>query len=768
MDSNITKNMEADEESFDIQQALYIIKKYNKSIAFIVVVFIIISGIMAYFKPSMYFSTAVVQISEKGRSGWNDPVLTALGLGDSQGQNIDSIMSSGYLISKMLENLELGTRYYKEKNYRLVELYKKSPLVVNVTFMEYNLLEKKLKIRAIDGETYELSYKTKIKINIDYFTRLLFGKQKVYIEYKGIHKFGEDVISKYFQLKVIKVRELNSLEYFFSYIDNRNMVGYIQNNLSTEQDAKYSSNIFVRFDDTVALRAKDIVDGITTAYIQDSVDQKKSSTERSLAFIDKQLDNINKTLSKSEKVLQGFKQKNNLLSLDIKAAMVSKNVEKIGTEISSLSSEESILENLKEYIDENDDLTGLTVQSLETTATNLNELIINYQTALTNRRSMLVSVTEFHPEVIKLNEEVFNLRKNIQATVVLGIKTIKTRKEYLRRELKVRQASLTKLPEQERELGELTRNSSVNQEIYSFLLKRRVETAILNSSTLSQARLMDPATLPMRPYAPKKMRMLLMGALLGLIIGVIIAFIRASINNVISNIEEIEKRSPIPIYGKIPYNKKKVQATSYEEAFRILRTNLEFINTDKPSKTVLVASSISGEGKSTTIKNMAVMLVKLNKKVIVLDLDLRRPSLHKYFKGITNDIGLSMLLSGQNNLQECLQRTKDNIEIISAGPTPPNPSELIMSEEMDLLLKTLSKSYDYILIDTPPYSIVTDATILMKKVDIVLFSIMADYSSRKCIPQLKEILKNYQIEFAGIIYHGIKLKRQEKHGYGYY
>jgi len=764
----INKNND-DTEGFDINQGLHIIRTYSKSIIFITVLFAAVFSISAYFKPSMYFSKATLEVSsDNGSSKSNNPMLRALGYGAEQSQSAESLLTSRYLILKTLDKLGLGTRYYVRYKYKTLELYKESPFVVSVSFMEYNLIGDKIGIKPLDENTFELTYKTKPDYSLNGLVDFILSKPKKHIEFTGVYKFGQKISSPYFTIVVTKIRDFKQKEYFFSYVENEDMAEYIQRGLSTNPSAKYSSNVFIRFDDTVPLRAKDIVDGLMETYIEDSIEQKKSASAKSLKFIDKQLAVVNATLTESEKVLQGFKQRNDLIDLSTTAAIVSDNVEKLKTELNDLSSEESILENLKVYMEANEDLTGLTVQPLKITVANLNELIGRYRDAIIKRKAMLIEVTEFHPEIIKLNEEVYGLRKNIKATVILSLNTIKTRKEYLKKILEERKHSLVKIPEQERELGVLTRNSAANEKLYSFLLQMRVETAILNSSTIPAARIMDAASHPRTPYAPKKFRIILLGVLFGAIFGIALAFLRSYINNIINEITEIEKLTQVPIYGKIPYNRKNIPSIAYEEAFRTLRTNLEFMQVDKTSKTVLVASSVSKEGKSTTIKNMAEMLIRLDKKIIVLDFDLRRPSLHQYFDAINNKVGLSMLLSGQINLQECIQRTKDNIDIISAGPTPPNPSELIMSEKTDLLLTALSKRYDYILIDSPPYSIVTDAAILMKKSDIVLFSIMINYSKRSVLKQINSIVREYEIPRAGIILHGLKLKGKEEYGYGYF
>jgi len=759
---------ENEENDFDIKQALYTIRSYSWSIILITILFMVVSGVLVYFKPPMYSSTALLQIQSDRSKKSSDTMMQAFGYEQADLNNEKRILSSRYLIAKALKNLELGTRYYVKKDMRLTELYKKSPFVVNVSFIDYHLLGKKIQIKPINEKEFELTYQSKIEWSLKTLKNFVFSTNKPKIDYHGIHKFGEDTSTPFFKINVTKVHEFLAEEYFFSYVKNEHMDMYIQNNLSVAPASKYGSNFLIIMNDTVPFRAKDIVDAMVNTYIKDEIERKRASAEKSLEFIDKQLEGISQTLNKSEVVLQKYKQTNTLIDLRSAVAVTGSQLSKLKADLNKLSSEENILENLQDFIETNEDLSGLTLQSSDIMSETLNTMIADYKAAQIKQRSMLVELTEIHPDVLKLNETIYNLRRNIEETIIQSLRAIKQKKDFLSKSIEKTKASFQKLPEQERELGVLTRSSAVNERIYSFLLQRRAETAILHSSTLSKTRVIDNAIVPLMPYGPNKMRYILMGALLGLVFGILMAFVRAYMNNTISNIREVEKLTSLPVYGRIPENKKGIPSMMYEEAFRVLRTNLEFVKSENTSKNILVTSAISGEGKSTTAKNLALMLAKLDRKVVVLDLDLRQPSLHKYFENINNMVGLSTLLSGQTTITESLVKMEDGIDLITAGPIPPNPSELIMSDAMDLLLKTLGKHYDYILIDSPPYAIVTDAAILMKEADITLFSVMANHSTRDIVKEINKIAQQYETKSAGIVYHGVKLNKKERSGYGYY
>jgi capsular exopolysaccharide synthesis family protein len=253
--------------------------------------------------------------------------------------------------------------------------------------------------------------------------------------------------------------------------------------------------------------------------------------------------------------------------------------------------------------------------------------------------------------------------------------------------------------------------------------------------------------------------------ILGIIFGLAYAFIREFLNDTIKNTEEIERLSSIPIYGVIPLNKNKKTNNIFLEAFRSVRTNLQFLPQHEESRVITITSSVSGEGKTNTTAKLAEVIAKSNKKVIVLDLDLRKASVHKEFD-IPNNIGISNYLTNQNTLEEVIKKTSvENVDIISTGVLPPNPSELILMDEMKDTIELLKKTYDYIIIDTPPVGLVTDALILMNYADITFFIVRANYTRKEFIKNLDRLAKEHAHNHIGMILNGVEIG--EKYGYGY-
>jgi len=758
-------NLKNEMPEISIKILLDILFRYKYLIASFVIVFTLLASVYAYLKQSIYISSTTI-IIKKESSANQFFSIDFNSAGQDQGNEI-ALIKSGLMVKKVLNKLDIGTRYYYMKNFKQHEMYKSTPYLVKVLSMENILVGKKIYIEAIDDEHFRLSLKKK-PFNLKRGIKSLFISSKEELVFTEEYSYGEEILTKWFKIKINKLRDLKEKEYFFTVVPNKYMGGLILGGLSANFKGKSGTILQIYYEDTVPLRAKEVVNAVTETYFEDEISEKLKVTDKTLLYLDTQLEQLTKILNKSATKLKSFKQSNTNVTLENITSSTSEKITEAQSKLRSLEFEESVLSNLQAYIDSDKDLASVTISESEFTNSSLLSKIEKYQELNEKYREGLTVYTEFHPEVIKAVDDLNRMRTSIKYLVANDLITLVKRKNFLQNEIDTLEKSLVSIPQKERKLASLTRNFAVNEKIYSFLLEKRTEMKILYSSTTPNIRILDEASIPGASYKPNRGYTTFIGGINGFLLGALIAFILYMRDDTIKDITEVESGTKAVFFGMIPIRFKGKYTIAYEEAYRTLRTNLEFVKIDGNSKTVLVASSISGEGKSTTIKNIADMLIKLDRKVIVLDFDLRRPSLHEYFANINNEKGLSLLLSGQNSIQESIQKTKNNIDIMTAGPTPPNPSELIMSDGTQLLLKTLNKTYDYILIDTPPYSVVTDATILMQSVDIVLFSIMSNHSKRNSIKYLNEIIEKYEITSAGLVFHGIKLKKKEHQGYGYF
>lgn len=293
---------------------------------------------------------------------------------------------------------------------------------------------------------------------------------------------------------------------------------------------------------------------------------------------------------------------------------------------------------------------------------------------------------------------------------------------------------------------------------------------------IENVQIIDEAPVPQSPVSPRKFLNMAIGAVLGFMLGVFVTFLLEYLDKTFKKPEDIEKILHLPVLGTIPLILARGKETivrnnpksSISEAFRTMRTNIQFTNIDRDMKTIAITSSTTSEGKSTMVSNFAISLAQEDKKVLILDCDLRRPRVHKLFN-ISNDKGITSILMGASTLDDAVYNSTDieGLSIITAGPIPPNPSELLSSNRMKEFLESVKDKYDMIILDTPPVGLVTDAAILSASIDGTLLVVEVGETETGQAEYAKELLDKVNANILGVVLNKIPLKDGKYGGYGY-
>ena len=729
------------------------------------------ASVYAYFKPNVYTASTTIEIqTQRYWGGSTDMMTQALGGVGADLENDQYVFTSRFLAQKALSYLDVGTRYFTTSNLREMELYRNAPFVVQTLFISERAYGLRMHLTPKGKEEFVLEIDSPSEWSIRGLLQklgILTPPKREPISYRGLHKFGEMIATPWFKVVIDRFSDMEGREFSFSITPNDKMWPMVQKGISTSLPAKRGSILSVAYEDNSALRAKEIVNAVAKAYLNQEIEQKTAEADRMLKFIDQQLEAINKALQASQSNLEKFKQSNIVVDISEKATMTSEKLADFESKLQELDIEQNVLSNLLEYMKNNEDISGIALGGEGFANKNLSAMIAELKEKTVERKTLLIDYTELHPDVVKLSEAISSLRNSIFFTINSTLSVIGQQKQSLTKIINEYKSSLEALPVQEQKLANLTRSAMVNEKIYSFLLEKRAETAILRSSTVSKTRVIDEAILPVYPSKPKRTMIAVIGLILGLIVGITYAFLRELIDNTIKSKEDIERLTRIPFFGVIPFVKGKKFGSVFQEAFRALRTNLEFMRSDKNYQAVVVTSTVSGEGKTMVAANLATVLAKGDKKVIVVDLDMRRAKLSEYFE-LSGDRGVSTLLSRKNRLEEVIQSSRiEGVDVMAAGPVPPNPSELIMSEYAKEVMQTLREQYDYIILDTPPVGLVTDAAILMHSADISLLVVRDSYSKKEFVKNLNSFVHDHQIEHVGIVLNGVNLEKNYGYGYGY-
>jgi len=760
------------DDIIDIRDTLNLLLYYKKSIFIVIFIFTAFASFRAYFLPNIYQASALVKIASKQYKSRQDDITTRA-IGKTE-YNIDDeivVLQTRDIADKALKHINIGTRYYTTKAFRTVELYKESPFTVEIKSLTQKAHGLKIDIYPIDKKTFKLTIEPSFETEISDAIRSLLSplvKEHKHITYSKIFSFGKIVETPWFTITINKKNPFKRDHYFFTMMPNSYMGGLIKGGISASLHAEFGNFIKLTFTDTVPLRAKEILESVIDTYVTQSLNKKSQSIKNKLYYVDKQLQTINDNFKSSGKELQNYRASNILINLGDKAKMESKRLSNMESELYKINLQITKLESISYRLKIYKNVEAIDLNSLGETGSIIRNTVIKIHNSRLKRSGLLAHFTENHPQVIQINKQLEFMKKVLYETIVNSLHTLNKRKISFKEKIAKSKTILQSFPKQEQKLERLSRNFMINEKIYSFLLKKRAEISIAKSEIVSDVSVAEKAVVPGNYIKPKRVFIILTGFIIGLIFGIIQALMRSFFDNTIKTIEDIEKLTNIPIYGSTPLiDKKDSNINHYEESLRVIWNNLEFIHLKNRSQLITFTSVVAEEGKTFTISQLGKMIAQHGKSVIILDLDMRKSTLHKVFD-LPNKTGMSTILSKKSTIQDTIQDTSmDNLKIITAGPRHPNPTGLIMmSNNLDIVISTLMKKYDYILLDSPPIGLVADAMKIMKISDLTLFIIRSNRSKKDFIKTIERFTKDARIN-SGIILNAIELKRYYGYMYGY-
>ena len=751
-----------DEDEIDIKEVFRTIHRYKYMIILLVILFGLGSAYYAYFKTNIYKASATVEVGIQARGFGSQDMLAmaTMGTGTDDTSKEIQIIQSRFLAEKAADKVNVTHRYYTTRRFKEVELYKASPFEVGMLRgYGYSFI-----LESVDDNRYRLILEEQQDEN-----GLIWS-------YNALHWYGKEVSTKHFHLNVIKKEVLEDESYRFVVYDPQDRGIIAQGGVSVTQVEKYSSVLMISYEDNIPSRAKEFANALSTAYIEQNIERKTKEAEQRLTFIDKQLKEITENLKGSAIKLEEFKKTSNMVNLSSKAETIIRQMSEYESKLAEITLQKELLNKLYDNVKSGKNIESIALIGIDNEASALADMIKKLQDAILKKKVLREDYTEMYPEVRKLKKTIIQLKKVIVSTIKNLSQSMKEQQLLLEKSVLKMQKQLNKLPADERMFGQLQRKFVVNEKIYSYLLEKRSETAIVKASTVSKNRVLDTALLPYGPIKPKRKLIVLVGLILGLILGIALAFLREFLDDRIKSEDDIHKGTSVPVLGTIPNiddDSEKVKVflapkSAVAESFRNLRTNLQFMRNERNSHVIAVTSTVGGEGKTTTCINLGGIMSMADKKTVILNLDMRKPTLHEKF-GLTNTAGMSTLLSERTALNEVIQHTDyANLDIITSGPVPPNPSELIQGVLMEKILEKLREVYDIIILDTPPVGLVTDARTLMHFADTSLYVLRSDHSQKSFLRNIEKLSKD-NISGFGIIFNDIKAGSDGYgYGYGYY
>jgi tyrosine-protein kinase Etk/Wzc len=744
------------DEEIDLKNIFATLIRYKRSIIAIVLIVTFVSTIYAYFSTSVYQASLSLQIQTSAHATQDDFMANAL---DAESQNMDNeiaVLQSNFVAQKALEKVNVGTRYYTKSNLKTVELYHNSPFVVNTDRIAEQLIDYKFQLFPVDSTHFQLRVEPTSKMKVINFMHSLVGtipEDEKLIHFNGIFAYNTPIKSQHFQITINKVGTFTDSSYVFTIMPNAYMSSWIQESLTVGALSEKGSMLQLGFGDNVPERAQEVLNAIADAYREQSIEAKSASAQNTLAFIDQQLQGIKDALQSSATNLENFKSSHIVIDPKEKGIFATQKLNELQSQRNEIEMQESVLKNLLAYIEHNKDTTGIDVGAMSSVSAPILSLIEKIQAADNARTSMVVDYTDNHPSVVKVTEQINKLKANLKATIESSLRGIQQRKTTLDHIMAQQNAALSAIPAQEKQLSQLSNSFTVNQKVYEYLLQKRAETAIVESSTVSSARVIDSALVGIDPIKPKRLLISLIGVILGFIVGIMQAFVRNYRADTIQSVHDVEKNTTLPIYSVLPFFKER--KTLYEDALRVLLTKFEF-SENKP-QVIAIASSVNGEGRTTTALEFAQVIGKSGKKVIILDMDLRGSGINKKLHFGVH--GMSTLLDGKSTLEEVVHNIAPNTDVIVTGPVPVDPYRMIVSETFEVLLKQLRSMYDYIILESPPVGLVADSLVLMQLSDLNFVVYKVGFSKKEFINSMNRFVQEHQLKNVGVIINGLELSK---------
>jgi len=543
-----------------------------------------------------------------------------------------------------------------------------------------------------------------------------------------------------------------------------------------------SSIVALNVEDFSKMRSVDLLSELIETYNKNTIDSRNQVFKNTIDLINERINLINQELSEVERTVENYKQRNSMIELSSEGTMLMDELSTYNRQIMETDVQLTILESIEEFLVANKERFEFVPTNASLTNLTLSSQLASFNELLRQRDKMRNDLGPEHPDLKLVERQIQNLRSEIIEnirTIKQDLQVSRDSSQGLRDNLEGR---IQSLPRRERELIEIERKKSIKENLYLYLLQKREESAISMAVTMPRGIVVEPAEAKPNPVKPHKPQLLLTSLILGLAIPAGIVLLITQLNNKIETEHDLEGITDLTVVGVLtessskdaPLVVKENSRSAAAEMFRMLRANLSYILPGEKMQTLLVTSTISGEGKSFISLNLGMTQALAGKRVIILETDLRKPrqGVKVTENGSTTSYGIvNYLIDPECKLEDIIHTTDmhPNLHVIGCGPKPPNPGELIMSDRMRELVKKLRSSYDFILLDSPPIGIVADALQMRDLVDATLLVVRSRYSTRGHVQVLNDVYKNDKLPHPFIVLNAVSLKDYQygRYGYGY-
>ncbi len=678
------------------------------------------------------------------------------------------VLQSYTLMERVVEKYDLATTYTTKGRIRTSDMYGREPMTVHFVDISPKKSGSFSYTMDSDGNAHIGSFSN------GSFTATVTPGDTISTPLGRIVMTPTKYYSKYKHLKVNVSRSTKN-----------DAIERYRNKLKCEIADKQSSVINLTMRDEVPKRAEDVINGVIDAYHEDAIKDKQKISDVTEQFINERLAILSQELEIADSDVANFKQNNQLYSPENEATMISSEIARLNEQSIALNVELSVAEYILSAATQEQstyELMPIFDIAKGGNATAIANEIQTYNKGILDYQRLKEEDAANNPIVVKLESQLDSFRASIIKTLSTHIDGLKLQISNIDKELDKAYSTMKGSPTKEKDLMAIMREQTVKQELYMYLKTKAEENQITRATAESNARTIDRAHGSNQPVSPKKMLIYLLAIVAGLLVPFAILYIRELLNTRVRSHKEVEEALSAPFIGIIPRHEGKVPPggivvredgrDNISEAFRILRTNLNFMSVDNPIKVIMLTSSVPHSGKTFVTSNLAMALATAGKRVLIIDLDLRRRTLTKIMGHRNDRRGVTSYLTGSiESIKDNITTSEQdpNLDMMFTGPQPPNPTELLMSKRMAELIAELRNIYDYIIIDSVPALAVADAMVIDRYVDHTIYVVRQGNLDRRQLPDIEALYSDKKFHNMSILFNGATInKRSYGYGYTYY
>lgn len=748
---------------------------------FLVCVFIsiVLASIYLRYATNKYEATASIKLKDDSSKKLLPEITRLQNYGMFAGNDMKvedeiEVIKSRSILEQVVKNLQLNIKYSQLGTMKEQEIYKNPPVKFNFITSDSILhkLDTTLYFRILSESEFVLSNES----NSTFLTYHDIDGEK--------YSFGDNIKTPIGDLILTPNTETfnNKIGDNFK-IDINPVLSVVEKYKESIKIIKGSeSNVIVfKLQENIKVKAEEILDNLINTYNEDAIADKELIVRTTSDFINNRLELVAAELEQVDKSAEMVQKSNRLSNLSSQSAIFLQSEKETEQKLANTANEIQIIDYMTDYIESNNTEADVLPSNLGISDNNISQITKNHNDLVLQRNRILKNSSEKNPTVVNLNNQIRAMKENIAQS----LENLKQSQEITLRTLNEQDRRISSqiymTPQKERQFRDVKRQQDIKESLYLYLLQKREETAITLGMASPKAKIIESAYTSYIPVFPKRSIIYIVSLLLGLIIPFIYIYLKDLLDSKIHSKQDLMKITDAPIIGDIPKygtlkGKSVVSVVDYSpkaEAFRLLRTNIDFMMRGKwrqKGKIIFITSTVAQEGKSHTSVNLATTIAHSNKKVLLIETDIRVPSSSKYLKVKNKRYGLTEFIVDKSlKIKDVIYPVegKNDFYILPSGAVPPNPAELLMSDRIPELFEKVKNDYDYVIVDTAAVGLVTDTLIIGEHADIFVYVVSANNLDKRQLNVANTMFEEARLPNMVLLLNGTMKIAGYGYGYGY-